>query len=187
MLIIIFQDTVTASNFRRLVPTKEWQNLQSNRFTELRNQISKIRNLKNSQTLETAEETSETVYEEENWIEFCRSHAPLLNYLLEIPDRQIEIVLEYLYQSLQEECSKKTVNFYSKESWITEWIYGLLAILHTPVEPYVHSLLRDIARICITLRNEMDDTTNEKEATPLNLLICIISINFNQLDLCDNY
>lgn len=61
------------------------------------------------------------------------------------------------------------------------WIYSSLGCLHLPLEPNVHSTLREIAKTAIRLRNQLPADAADS-AAPLNLIVCIIAKNFDQAD-----
>lgn len=69
---------------------------------------------------------------------------------------------------------------------VGRWIYSLLGCLHSPLEPTVHSTLRDIAKAALRIRNGLAaDDDGAAMAAPLNLLVCIIANNFGQADLAE--
>ncbi|EDS31690.1 survival motor neuron-interacting protein 1 [Culex quinquefasciatus] len=175
---------------RMLIPTKEWEAMQIQKFAELRDTITGYRN--SAQYQENLQRTQIFLcFENRKQLhEYCANNQPFVRILLSIPQRNLEILLEYLFEWLQgdgesqQEESGGTAVAASSE-WITQWIYAILACIITPLEPYVHSVLRDIAKTCIAARNELT-AEDELKVLPLNLLICIISKNFHQLDLSDN-
>lgn len=172
---------------RALIPTREWESLQNRKFAELRETITGYRNSVYYQ--ENLQKTHIYLnFENRKQLhEYCAKNQPFVRILLSMPQRNLEILLEYLYEWLQEERSEEVSveeRIYRKD-WINQWIYAILACIITPLEPYVHSVLRDIAKMCIAMRNDLA-AEDELKVLPLNLLICIISKNFNQLDLSDN-
>lgn len=62
------------------------------------------------------------------------------------------------------------------------WIYSSLGCLHLPLEPNMHSTLREIAKSAIRIRNKLS-VDGAESAAPLNLIVCIIARNFDQADL----
>lgn len=86
-----------------------------------------------------------------------------------------------------------------------KWIYSILACLSLPLSSEICSSLRDLARQCIRLRNMkvctiilclwlkfrilnnsyFFQTCNDSEVVVLNLIICLVSKYFGQLDLGD--
>lgn len=116
------------------------------------------------------------------WLDYCRSKAPLLSVMFRVSQRALESLVEYQSLWLQDIIEPNPMQWH----WLISWIYASLACLHLPLEPNMHNILRCIAKNCIRLRNSLQqmDTQN---AIPLNLLICIISKNFNQLDLSGRF
>ncbi|XP_062549949.1 protein Gemin2 [Armigeres subalbatus] len=172
---------------RTLMPTKEWESIQNKKFAELRDTITGYRNGAHYQ--ENLQKTHIYLnFENRKQLrDYCAKNQPFVRILLSIPQRNLEVLLEYLNEWLQEERSEEVSveeRIYRKD-WITQWVYAILACIITPLEPYVHSVLRDIAKMCIAMRNDLG-AEDELKVLPLNLLICIISKNFNQLDLGDN-
>ncbi|GBP97656.1 Protein Gemin2 [Eumeta japonica] len=64
----------------------------------------------------------------------------------------------------------------SSDRWLGDWFYAVLACLHLPLEPNVHSTLRDIARTCMQYRSLLKSHEFEK-AIPYNLFIYLIGYN----------
>ncbi|KFB48201.1 AGAP005413-PA-like protein [Anopheles sinensis] len=195
-----------------LMPTKEWESMQNQKFAELRDIITSYRG--SAQYSENLQRTHVFLnFDDRKQLhEYCANNLPYVRILLSIPQRNLEMLLEYLHEWLQdteptsgqssqdepsdpELCdatstmtptgSKEPLRTGCRKDWITQWIYAILACLILPLEPYIHSVLRDIAKSCITLRNELKQE-DEAKVLPLNLLISIISKNFKQADLADN-
>lgn len=104
--------------------------------------------------------------------------------MLRIPQRSLEQLFEHQLEWLIELESNGETGDYGL-GWLSKWIYAGLGCTHLPLEPDVHSVLRNIVRACIRIRNNIPPESVDK-ALPLNLLICIISNNFQQADLGDN-
>ncbi|XP_055609182.1 protein Gemin2 [Uranotaenia lowii] len=174
---------------RSLIPTKEWESIQNKKFAELRDTISGYRN--SSQFKENLKKTNVFLnFENRKQLrEYCANNQPYVRIVLSIPQRNLELLLEYLFEWLQssneDHASSSGEEKAHRKDWIMQWIYAILACIIGPLEPYVHSVLRDIAKACISMRNELK-ADEELKVLPLNLLICIISRNFHQLDLSDN-
>ncbi|XP_053688276.1 protein Gemin2 [Sabethes cyaneus] len=180
-------DSVKNIALQVLIPTKEWESIQNKQFSDLRNTVTSYRN---SQHYRDNLEKTHVFLNFENrkqMHDYCANNQPFVSVLLSIPQRNLELLLEYLYDWLQGVPADEHTGEYKRyrNDWITQWIYAILACIITPLEPYIHSILRDIAKACITMRNELS-AEEESKVLPLNLLICIISRNFNQLDLRDN-
>lgn len=121
--------------------------------------------------------------DQDSWLGFCKENEPFLRIILQFSQMQLEIFLEYLMEWLNDDEYK---NLNDGGKWLGKWIYASLACLQLPLEPNAHSILRQIARSCIQRRNKLVDTEMD-QSTPLNLLICIISHNFNQKDLSGKF
>lgn len=164
-----------------LLPTNEWVRIQKQSFSLLRDQISSLRARYKDQIMENESQYLVIPSEDDSnlWLEYCQNNQPLLTTMFRVPQRTLEALVEYQTKWLNDDL----VTYQENVRWLSPWIYSSLACLHLPLEPNMHSNLRDIAKTCIRLRNNMctDDLDN---VLPLNLLICIVSHNFNQLDLC---
>lgn len=161
--------------------TIEWQTIQINNFTTLRDKINQLR-LKMGEVKEE-HPTSDPpqlplIDEPDAWKQYCCENLPLLRSVLAIPLKSLDVLLEYLQSWLQESEPPPT----SSKAWITMWIYACLAYIFIPLDPNVCSVLRDIAKTCRQLRDLSSDATQN---TSYSLIICIISSYFGQLDLSD--
>uniref|UniRef100_A0A1Q3F2F0 Gem-associated protein 2 n=1 Tax=Culex tarsalis TaxID=7177 RepID=A0A1Q3F2F0_CULTA len=157
---IVPASSVKNSAHRTLIPTKEWEALQIQKFTELRDTITGYRN--SAQYQENLQRTQIFLcFENRKQLhEYCANNQPFVRILLSIPQRNLEILLEYLFEWLQGDDESQQEDSggtppSSNTEWITQWIYAILACIITPLEPYVHSVLRDIAKTCIAARNEL--------------------------------
>ncbi|XP_053675776.1 protein Gemin2 [Anopheles nili] len=209
-------DEVKNVAHRALMPTKEWESMQNVKFTELRETITSYRTSSQYQENLQRAHVQLNFDDRKQLYEYCANNLPYVSTLLSIPQRNLEILLEYLHEWLQDcdqasttdaqmhdepseaelcdpattttppENDKELLRFEGyRKDWIPQWIYAILACLIKPLEPYIHSVLRDIAKSCIALRNELKQE-DEAKVLPLNLLISIISKHFNQSDLSDN-
>lgn len=96
-----------------------------------------------------------------------------------------EMVVEPSLSSLSDATAiSLPLDLSGKDEWLGAWLYSTLACLRLPLEPDVHSALRDIARTCIRLRNKLGDQ-DVTQAVPYNLFICIIGKVFDQFDLSE--
>jgi hypothetical protein len=71
-------------------------------------------------------------------------------------------------------------------SWLTKWIYSVLACLSSVLDPEVHHSLRVIAKACIQINDYLKSLPEPPEILtflPFNLLTVIIAKNFHQFDL----
>uniref|UniRef100_A0A182QUK7 Gem-associated protein 2 n=1 Tax=Anopheles farauti TaxID=69004 RepID=A0A182QUK7_9DIPT len=213
-------DEVKNVAHRALMPTREWESMQNQKFSELRDTITAYRG--SAQYEENLQRTHVFLNfdDRKHLHEYCANNLPYVSILLSIPQRNLETLLEYLHEWLQDsdqtsvdaaeagqlqdepsdpelcDAIGSTMTPSTRQQhhrgdggyrrdWIPQWIYAILACLIKPLEPYIHSVLRDIAKSCIALRNELR-LEDEEKVLPLNLLISIISKHFDQSDLSDN-
>jgi len=117
--------------------------------------------------------------EKKPWFEYCKNNSPILRVMLQIDQRMLESLLEYQVKWFEDSTEMDLI---VEDCWLGTWIYSTLSCLHLPLEPDTHSMLRQIAKFCIIARNRLtpDDIV---KATPFNLIICIISSCFDQMDL----
>lgn len=141
------------------------------------------------------------------WLKFCQQHQPLLSVILRFNQRILEQLLVMLSDWLKGErddgsaaeglpiaaassstsaaaSSVAILDLACSDQWLGDWLYAVLACLHLPLEPNVHSTLRDIARSCMQLRSRLKTHEFEK-AVPYNLFIYLIGKIFDQLDLLE--
>lgn len=139
--------------------------------------MNRLRNDKNIESKVTRNYPDDDV-DDDGWKEFCQQTKPLTSVMLGIHQRTLEKLLEHQSNWLVDDLKW----FQDNLEWIFPWIYSSLACLRLPLEPNVHNSLRQMTKICILLRNKF--TCNDVNIVlPLNLIICIVSQNFNQLDL----
>lgn len=187
-----------------LLPTIEWKNIQSCNFIRTRSKILMLRqhlaNYNYDNTLEPPLITDDLA-----WLKFCQEQQPLLSLILRFSQRSLEQLLAMLSDWLKGFGTGETENggvillstssanfsapntvaildLVSDDRWLGDWIYAVLACLHLPLEPNVHSILRDIARTCMQYRSRLKSDEFEK-ALPYNLFIYLIGKIFDQLDL----
>lgn len=113
-----------------------------------------------------------------HWLEHCKNKKPLLQRMFHIYQRTLEKLVDYQSRWLIDDVAW----YINNRAWLMQWIYCSLACLRPPFEPNLMNSLREIAKTCHRLRTKL----NEKDiifATPLNLIICIVSRNFKQSDL----
>lgn len=160
-----------------LLPTAEWIQIQSRSFQKLHDRITAMR-----QTFQTDYENADIPENntEEIWLEYCQKKEPLLQNMLHIHQRDLESIIEYQSNWLIEDIDWYLTN----KHWFPQWVYCSLACLRLPCEPNLLNSLRKIVKTCIWLRNHLNAGETIDSARPLNLLICIVSRNFYQFDLC---
>lgn len=118
---------------------------------------------------------------ERGWYNFSSENEPKLSTMLRISqdERNLAKLLKHQYNWLQD---IKIEDFKLNLPWIGKWIYSSLTCINTPVEPNMHSAVREIAKQCIRLRNLFTEDMTD-DVVPLNLIIAVVAKNFNQLDL----
>ncbi|KAH8374080.1 hypothetical protein KR200_011766 [Drosophila serrata] len=161
--------------FRCLLPTPEWRQQQVKSFQIARSQVLILRKELAQNNYDQGAEPPLTS-DQEKWQEFCRNQQPLLSTILHLTQNDLEQLLEMLSNWLQAE----EVDLL-QDVWLARWLYATLVCLHLPLEPYVFSTLRYIARSCIHLRNQLKAEESQR-AAPYNLLLTLILDVFAQTD-----
>ncbi|BFF97079.1 protein Gemin2 [Drosophila madeirensis] len=161
-----------------LLPTPEWRDEQTKSFQAARSQVLEMREELTAHNYDQSAEPPLTT-DTEKWQEFCRERQPLLSTLLHLSQSDLEQLLEMLSQWLQAE---ESVDLLIRDVWLGRWLYATLVCLHLPLEPFVYSTLRGIARSCIQLRNALSEQ-EVKRAAPYNLIITLIVQVFAQSDM----
>lgn len=161
----------------QLLPTAEWLQIQSNAFQKLRDRITAFR-----QHLEPDYDNIDLQDDltENTWLVYCQKKEPLLQNMLHIHQRDLEKLIEYQSNWLIDD-----IDWYLIEHWFPQWVYSSLACLRLPCEPNLLNSLRKIAKTCHHLRNKLsaEESTTIDSVTPFSLIICIVSKNFDQIDL----
>ncbi|EAL39819.3 AGAP005413-PB [Anopheles gambiae str. PEST] len=103
-------DDVKNVAHRALIPTREWETMQNQKFSELRDTITAYRS--SAQYEENLQRTH--VYlnfdDRKHLHEYCANNLPYVSILLSIPQRNLEILLEYLHEWLQDSDQADTVH-----------------------------------------------------------------------------
>ncbi|CAH1783791.1 unnamed protein product [Owenia fusiformis] len=110
--------------------------------------------------------------EDETW----ERTAPLLSIMCAMNQTTVLDVLEY------------HVNWFEATGFTPEqgqWFYALLCCLEKPLIPEACSLIRELARNSANLRASLENSVDAR-LIPLNLIICLVSRYFNQMDLADD-
>ncbi|XP_055902730.1 protein Gemin2 [Eupeodes corollae] len=178
-------DTLSDVSPSSLRPTVQWKDAQAEDFIGIMNKVENMR--KQPESNQASDITPLPLTDDENeWEAFCRKNTPLLSTILRIDQRLLEKLLEFESEWLSDDDGQDgaDVDLCGKDQWLGAWIYSSLACLRMPLEPDVHSILRDIAKTCIRLRNKLGPEDVEK-AVPYNLFILIICKVFAQLDLAE--
>lgn len=170
----LIKDTLPA-----LFPTAKWKRSQSEKFQQLQIRISTLRETVQND-LSGNDDDCPQAHQDELWLEYCKANEPLLGRILRVGQRNLERLLEYQSNWLENNLEW----FMENCNWIFPWIYCSLVCLKIPLEGDVINSMRKIAKTCYEIRKLMK-TEHINEATPLNLIIRIVSINFRQHDLGD--
>lgn len=189
-------DALTDGN---LLPTIEWKNIQSCNFMRTRSKVMMLRQHLADHCYDNCLEPP-LVADEMAWLKFCQQTQPLLSVILRFNQRTLEQLLIMLSdwikgEQINESCIAvastsasnslpKVLDLACSDQWLGDWLYAILACLHLPLEPDVHSTLRDIARSCVLYRSHLASHEFEK-AIPFNLFIYLIGKIFDQLDLLE--
>ncbi|KAH8242454.1 hypothetical protein KR032_006905 [Drosophila birchii] len=161
--------------FRCLLPTPEWREQQVKSFQAARSQVLIVRKELAQNNYDQSAEPPLTS-DQDKWQEFCRKEQPLLSIILHLTQNDLEQLLEMLSKWLQAE----EVDLL-QDVWLARWLYATLVCLHLPLEPYVFSTLRYIARSCIHHRNQLKAEEGPR-AAPYNLILTLILDVFAQTD-----
>lgn len=163
----------------RILPTLEWLGIQTNLFQKLHDRVTSIRQ-SSSDLANTIENGLPDDDNDSNlWLDYCTNTEPLLSNVLQINQRTLEKLIEMQSMWLIEDMEWYTNNC----RWFPKWVYCSLACLRLPLEPNLLAALRTICKTCIVLRNQLAVDVSMEFVLPLNLLICIVTRNFQQFDL----
>ncbi|CRL03075.1 CLUMA_CG016533, isoform A [Clunio marinus] len=175
------------STFDQRNPTREWSEIQKEKFLNVQQQIIELRKCPSLDERLNSHLDVDTTDENE-CIKFCQTSQPLLSTILLLNQKQLEELIECLSSYLADEILKTETELYKKLNdmiWITKWLYAGLACLRLPLDPEVHSCLRVIAKSCIQVTDYLKtfpDTSNDS-FLPWNLITVVITLNFKQFDL----
>lgn len=152
--------------------------MQSNAFQQLHDRITRFReHLKTDyENIDLPDDPTEVT-----WLDYCQQKEPLLQNMLHIHQRDLEQFIEYQSNWLIDDMDW----YLGNKHWFPQWVYSSLACLRLPCEPNLLNSLRKIAKTCHRLRNKFNfnELTDIDNVTPLSLIICIVTRNFDQSDL----
>jgi hypothetical protein len=173
-------------------PTKEWQQIQTERFESLQAKIVQMKNdpKLNEKIVQELPLDPCNEEEEENVLKYCEANEPLLSVLLAMNqghlEQLMEILTNYLTENVENPSFLEALPILSNLSWVCKWIFSILTCLATPLDPEVHNTLRVIAKACIQVTNHLKSLTDTPDYLiflPYNLLLVVIAKNFHQFDL----
>lgn len=163
-----------------LFPTTKWKRIQSEKFKRLQSKVGGLRENVNKFNNDDAIDNSPATLQEDLWLNYCKTNEPLLGRVLKVGQRNLETLLEFQSNWLLDDLDWYMEN----RNWAFPWIYASLVCLSIPLEADVMNSMRKITKTCYILRSQMK-SEHVNLATPLNLIIRIVSINFRQHDLGD--
>ncbi|XP_059488212.1 gem-associated protein 2 isoform X2 [Neocloeon triangulifer] len=172
-------------------PTREWKICQVSDFSDVRTQLAKMKAGHSVDSKKVERKSLPLKCHESSWckyclgsnvarslpdfkdscVEECEANLPTASVICSMDQPLIEKLLEYQI-GWMEICGFSAIQGL--------WIYSLMAGLELPLTPDVCSLLRALARRCASSKN-----LTESCRTTLNLIICLVSKYFRQLDLED--
>lgn len=166
-------------------PTREWREIQKDKFSEIQNRIIEIRNDGKTNSRLTTSKAIE-VDSSDSCLTFCQENDPKLSAILTLDQRQLEELIEILSSYLSDiVTAPKHLSDFATFSWLTKWIYSALACLRLPLEPEVHNCIRMIAKSCVQVTNHLKTLPDISGDSFLhwNLIVVVIATNFSQFDL----
>ncbi|KAK9959591.1 hypothetical protein ABG768_009704 [Culter alburnus] len=180
-------------------PSLKWQQQQVSKFSEIRQSVNKHRQHWNAQFLDDNVVMPKTE-DEDGWRRFCLGENVCLDVQLK-EDDNINPGLDYVktgfppFLSIVSKLNQSTIsavleyliNWFEERDFVPQlgrWLYALLACLEKPLLPEAHSLIRQLARRCSTVRANLESKDDDR-LSALNLMICIVARYFEQNDLAD--
>lgn len=156
-------------------PSIEWQENQVANFESFRKYIETLRRIV----------PSDNKFQEYNgdmklWRQKCFTERPQLTDVVHLKQQAIRKILGLVVKWLTEIPTGESV-----PHSLGVWMYAFLSCLETPLPPQICSTLREIARNYSQIRASLILPCDEEVYKSLNLIICIIARNFNNLDLAD--
>lgn len=180
-------------------PGLKWQQEQVSSFSHIRQSVLKKRQLWRDHFLDDNVVLPKEE-DEDGWRRFCLGErvylsnsaseegadAPGLDYIKMGFPPFLSIVSK-LNQSTVSSVLEYLISWFEERDFVPQlgqWLYALLACLEKPLLPEAHSLIRQLARRCSTVRANLENRDDER-LSALNLMICIVSRYFDQNDLAD--
>jgi len=160
-------------------PSKEWQQIQCEKFEEMHRQINRLRENPKFQDKQRLPEV-------EIDVEYCRAKEPTLSTVISLHQGYIETLIEELLTHFNKHLNNLTAQRIDQQiSWIPKWFYALFACLHLPLDPDIVSNLRVTAKCCQRVIDflKTQSTEAKEDCQPYNLIIGIVRLNFKQFDL----
>lgn len=160
---------------KEIRPSLEWRENQVANFKSFRNYIEKLRSIVPSDN-----RLQEYNGDMKLWRQKCFTERPQLTDVIHLKQQAIRKILGLVVKWLTEIPAGESV-----PHALGVWMYAFLSCLETPLQPEICSTLREIARNYSQIRASLILPCSEEVYKSLNLIICIIAKNFNNLDLAD--
>ncbi|XP_063080111.1 gem-associated protein 2 [Engraulis encrasicolus] len=180
-------------------PSLKWQQKQVSNFSEIRQSVQKHRLQWKGKKLDD-NVVMPKMEDEEGWKRFCLGESVYLDSLDDKADADAGLnyvkigfppflsIVSRLNQATISAVLEHLMNWFEEKSFVPQlgrWLYALLACLEKPLLPEAHSLIRQLARRCGSVRVTLE-TKEDDRLSALNLLICLVARYFEQNDLADN-
>lgn len=174
--VYVIENKQSSVNFSFL-PSQEWQRLQIRDFTQLKEKVSRMKEIWSDKRRTEDIHVPDDINNEKYWVLFCQESPPLMQILFTIQQAGITKLLNFFSLWLTDQVIDFSQN-------TTVWLYSLFASLEEPLWPSTVSDIRDIVRMAREKRSQLESPKDDV-LIPLNLIICIGARYFRQTDLCD--
>ncbi|SAL97149.1 hypothetical protein [Absidia glauca] len=167
------KDTPTTTS--GLIPDPEWQKLFVSCFEAFRT--------KQQSTKHTVKSTLTLPITNQQWRTYCTSSNQDDTLLLETIAPLPQLNKEWLLSATSIKTEEGSSSLPSNDQWSQHvmWIYALLVYVDPVLTSMDISIIRDVGRTCIDIRNKLQP--DNIQVIQLNIIITIISLSFGQLDL----
>ncbi|XP_062863845.1 gem-associated protein 2 [Trichomycterus rosablanca] len=180
-------------------PSLKWQQQQVSNFSQIRQSVMKHRQHWKDQFLDD-NVVLPRADDEEGWRRFCLGETVYLNVppgegdaespgldYVKLGFPPFLSIISKLTQSTVLDVLEHLIIWFEEKDFVPQvgrWLFALLACLEKPLLPEAHSLIRQLARRCSTVRANLENIDDER-LSALNLIICIVARYFDQNDLAD--
>ncbi|XP_003741847.1 gem-associated protein 2 [Galendromus occidentalis] len=153
-------------------PEMEWQLARLAHFSDTRQRFAIAREFSRA----SPGSSSSKLEARPHWFNYIHKEMrqPLVSFVTSLSGKQILSVLEYHIDWIQTE--------FTKQHGL--WIFSMLVALEKPLSPHACDIIRSLARSASKVRAQLDPSRTE-DIISLNLIVCLISRYFSQMDLCD--
>ncbi|XP_054275623.1 gem-associated protein 2 isoform X2 [Macrosteles quadrilineatus] len=156
-------------------------------FSKLRKKCEAIRNRMSHTHLDKLRRSLPKISKEDDWLVLLSNHPINLAKAIDSTSSNVELCIAIAWAKIS------SVMIHIRD-FISDgkldiplacrWIHILLACASQPLNPDLHSVLREITRILISLRSKLEREDFE-DLPPIFLIICVIGRYFGQQDLAD--